>query len=367
MKTKGLIKLLVGLTLAASGAFTVGSGLSQKRSEVVDGLNSGSTIYINMPSNLGTAYVYEYNSDSDKKADWPGTAAAHTGFVNEEGKNIYSYVLGNYTYFIIAFYPDGWNGSTGQSNTTYTRSSVSQNGIWIGDQVPNTSKFYDGSYSYSAPSAKVYFYDKDNQLNAGTYHAHVYGDGAYGTSWPGIVMTKVAGTNRMYEATVHSGFTHAIINNGYSGNNNQTPEIATTAGKVVVLNSGWTMQSVSLEAAQFVDTKMHFNDIPTSNTGTTANCASNYSTAKSAYNALSSNSVRKEALSIDGVSERLSWWAIANGSTLDTSGGGVLAANTISFSPINEKTNTIAIIVIISLVSVTAIGGFFFIKKRKEN
>lgn len=34
---------------------------------------------------------------------------------------------------------------------------------------------------------------------------------------------------------------------------------------------------------------------------------------------------------------------------------------------ISENTNTIAIIVIISMVSVTAIGGYFFLRKRKEN
>ena len=33
----------------------------------------------------------------------------------------------------------------------------------------------------------------------------------------------------------------------------------------------------------------------------------------------------------------------------------------------NQNSNTIGIIVIISIVSVTAIGGFFFIRKRKEN
>ena len=33
----------------------------------------------------------------------------------------------------------------------------------------------------------------------------------------------------------------------------------------------------------------------------------------------------------------------------------------------NGNTNTVAIIVIISMVSVTAIGGYFFLKKRKEN
>ena len=47
----------------------------------------------------------------------------------------------------------------------------------------------------------------------------------------------------------------------------------------------------------------------------------------------------------------------------------------VAFSPnvsplvniIGENTNTVAIIVIISMVSVTAIGGYFFLKKRKEN
>ena len=34
---------------------------------------------------------------------------------------------------------------------------------------------------------------------------------------------------------------------------------------------------------------------------------------------------------------------------------------------IGEKTNTVALIVIISMVSVTAIGGYFFLRKRKEN
>ena len=37
------------------------------------------------------------------------------------------------------------------------------------------------------------------------------------------------------------------------------------------------------------------------------------------------------------------------------------------FFIIGENTNTVAIIVVISMVSITAIGGYFFLKKRKEN
>ena len=39
----------------------------------------------------------------------------------------------------------------------------------------------------------------------------------------------------------------------------------------------------------------------------------------------------------------------------------------LALGAVNENTNTIAIIVIISLVSVTAIGGYFFIRRRKVN
>ena len=66
--------------------------------------------------------------------------------------------------------------------------------------------------------------------------------------------------------------------------------------------------------------------------------------------------------------ERLSAWAAANGESLN--GSTILAART-GISPlvniIGENTNTVAIIVIISMVSVTAIGGYFFLRKRKEN
>ena len=49
--------------------------------------------------------------------------------------------------------------------------------------------------------------------------------------------------------------------------------------------------------------------------------------------------------------------------TITPIGGQNLLLNTV----IGDNTNTIAIIVIISLVSVTAIGGYFFIKRRQEN
>ena len=56
---------------------------------------------------------------------------------------------------------------------------------------------------------------------------------------------------------------------------------------------------------------------------------------------------------------------------LDEFMSAVRSAQSVKVSPlvniIGENTNTVAIIVIISMVSVTAIGGYFFLRRRKEN
>ena len=43
------------------------------------------------------------------------------------------------------------------------------------------------------------------------------------------------------------------------------------------------------------------------------------------------------------------------------------SARVISAFGIVQNNNAIAIIVVISMISITAIGGFFFLRKRKEN
>ena len=69
-------------------------------------------------------------------------------------------------------------------------------------------------------------------------------------------------------------------------------------------------------------------------------------------------------------------WAVSNNpnnlSHFITNAAGtarLVSSTKLSFSIMdnNNSTNIIPLIVIISLVSVTAIGGFFFIRKRREN
>ena len=64
--------------------------------------------------------------------------------------------------------------------------------------------------------------------------------------------------------------------------------------------------------------------------------------------------------------DRLLAWADAYGESLDTDTN-VLGANHAPVSLVNmDSTTATAVIVIISIASLTAIGGFYFLRKRKE-
>lgn len=64
--------------------------------------------------------------------------------------------------------------------------------------------------------------------------------------------------------------------------------------------------------------------------------------------------------------ERLQAWAAAHGEHLDSDMNIVANAIISILGNVVQNGNTVAIIVVISMISVTAIGGYFFLKKRKE-
>ena len=126
----------------------------------------------------------------------------------------------------------------------------------------------------------------------------------------------------------------------------------------------------------FEETYMHLDDY-NSNLGYCKDNEHNYyqkdATQDGAKRGFNSLSPEQRALFVSNEAfadawARLQAWATANGDSLNASNQ--LAAKS-GVSPlvniIGENTNTVAIIVIISMVSVTAIGGYFFLRKRKEN
>ena len=119
----------------------------------------------------------------------------------------------------------------------------------------------------------------------------------------------------------------------------------------------------------FVDVFMHMETY-SSNSGYCADENHHYySDAKTAYTSLSS--AQKQTFCTDSAYAdayaRLSAWATANGDQIDANYA-LVQASGMSISNIIDGKNgsTASIIVIVSLVSLTAIGGYFFLKKRKE-
>ena len=103
-------------------------------------------------------------------------------------------------------------------------------------------------------------------------------------------------------------------------------------------------------------------------------CTANYSAAKTAFNGLTTaeRSYFVSQGTTGGQYEeeyaRLLAWAEANGETIGTAGGKTNVLNSAQILGIINKGNNsyVTIIVVVSLVSLTAIGGYFFLRKRKE-
>jgi len=128
--------------------------------------------------------------------------------------------------------------------------------------------------------------------------------------------------------------------------------------------------SVKTAVTSFANTSLKMNDPAYEGDITTPNCASNYSAMKTAYEALSDAQKNVFQYSDDYAAARARMinWAKANGETFTYGAATPFAAATISILPIiGQNNDAVAIIVIISVVSLTAIGGYFFLRKRKEN
>ena len=122
-----------------------------------------------------------------------------------------------------------------------------------------------------------------------------------------------------------------------------------------------TSYSESAVAADFAAGAMHMSE------NTSGQCVDYYPIAKQVWNAMSED----ERLYVDEEQPlayaRLVAWAAYHGETINGSYN-IVSASRISIlnTTIGKNGNTVAIIVIVSMISVTAIGGYFFLRKRKE-
>ena len=130
--------------------------------------------------------------------------------------------------------------------------------------------------------------------------------------------------------------------------------------------------SLKTSIETFNSTKLHMEDYDTNKGWCSDSEHHYYLTAKAAYNDLvaAEQQLFKTSSEYSTARARYEAWAIANKDGAPYDGNDdiqtQLSANVLS-TIIGNSSNTVAIIVVISMVSVTAIGGYFFLRKRKEN
>ena len=349
-----LNKIFVTLTLALTAATGLGASLFAKKETKQADAAASMTIYLDKSDcskfkQSGTTYAYYYNS-ATSSVEWPGVAMT-------ESDGLYTASIPSDAGYII-FNLEGWGGDCQTEDLTFDSSKPLWT-IYTKNTDGSKQKAYDTVYQKN-----IYVLDKSNSPLCVTQKMHAWrndSSSAGATTWPGLDMSRVGGANsHIYSATVLGNIDRVIFHNNDGG---QTADL-TVEGECSVLESDWDgTKWVRLESAQFVDNCMHFYDVPTDDASHTEYCSSRYQTAKTAYNALSSNEVRKEVLSINDVSDRLSAWAEANGDTL-ASDGTALSAR--AFTAYFEKNNYAIIIVVAMSIMGAVFGAFLLLKKRKH-
>ena len=156
---------------------------------------------------------------------------------------------------------------------------------------------------------------------------------------------------------------HASGNNYYFYFNAQTTTgaIVLTSLKVVYI------ETAAGQVQNFADKYLHMNDY-TSSEGYCMDDSDQhyYSDAKTAYGKLSTEQKSAFADNLAAVA-RLQAWARANGESFDPTLKTFSSARINPLVNIVGNTNTVAIVVVVSMISLTAVGGYFFLRKKKED
>lgn len=366
MKMKA--KLFVALSACALVGGATAGLLSSKDAVSTKATASSTTLYINAFDGGGnwanfSYYLFDSSNTSIENAEFPGesfTDSMKTKTPNEYDQ--YQYVLeipNTYDTLILVGNPANWDG---QAQTVDLKiSEMSNNGIYCGSQIPDTNKFNVGYYGYSTKT--VYMLDLNGDVYSDKHYCHTYASGKNGTTWPGVEMEKVEGSNNLYSAEINSGLDNVIFNNYGS---NQTSAISLGGNEdayIVYPDNGYNLST--LDAVKFIDMYMKFETRWFDVKGT-GECKNNgwYASAKAAFES-KTDAERTQILLHEPTKARLEAWAVANEESFDTELG-VFSASHITLSTNksgNDNFMPIVFIVSMSLV-VLGIGVFTYLKRK---
>lgn len=385
MKTKGLIKLLVGITFAASGAFAVGSAVSNKKAESVSA-GSATRLYLDM-----SGFTDWYSSSASFKVHtWNSAQGDRYHAVTKVG-NAYYYAdvdLSTYAngggYRFTRYNSTGsseWNKGAWRSYSdgvaTYYRPSDWTDGAWsVDDQktwtvVGATNGIWAGgdedisiSLTMRFDAEGLEFYNTSVNLTAGS-----------------VFKVKNSTNNYYGYDCIETGAGSVIAAGDVSGSG---------SSNITVVNSGsyeiymkpfsakfWMQENSEASATTWATSFLSQTNSICATGGTSANHLSAlqgvWSGLKSDFESLTlgARNIVKAGTANSTVADahdryihimsrygdqlaKMDNWSASSARIVP-----VIASNT--------NNQNIMVIIVISAISVTAIGGFFFIRKRKYN
>ncbi len=377
MKKLTIVKLFSLLTLAASGAFALGSALNSKKVDAVDAAGT-KRIFLDCTQhsdydNAQSIGIQYYTGSYIKKectkvadnywyVDVPSSNLTKIQFFRCDSGNVnnnYNWQWeGNPSqvnyYSVKGWDNDGdWSNANGADETyevASTTPSTSTKRIWL-DPKDN---FYDGS---ARAALRVF--------NGGTHYiTYILG---------GSSQYKVVSGNTLFYVDIPVSYDcqlvrlHNVFNFVWTYGGNISGISNYNTALVIYSWDAAADYSAANEDHPTVEYAKAVLDGYSTCSSSALNGYGNYSNIKvDVLDKLSSSdlsSLRSATFNASGYGTR------TYGEKIDrmSNNGNALSSSKSLLTTINESTNTIAIIVIISLVSVTAIGGFFFIRKRKEN
>ena len=378
-KIRNLFIALSGLFLSVGAA--VGVGLNtDKNSEVKEAkADTTKTLYINSFEGWSNFSYYLYDDTVNPKkenAPWPGVAFTNsmkTDTPNQYDEYQYKLTIDTSLYkcLILVGNYSGWGGDQCQTDDLVI-STMPNNGIYTENtQIPATNKMEVGYYGYTTKT--IYMLDLRGNVYNSYHNAHVYASGKSGTTWPGVAMTPVAGTNNMYSAEINSNLNRVIFNNKPTDGSatNQTEEITLSGENVFIVYPDNGHNDSTLKAAKYIDKYMKFETVwPDNEGGPDGNgyCKSQgwYTAAKNNFPVVQQE--KDDILAHEPTKERLAKWAEANEEIFNTQTG-VFSSKTYVQIPNSDGGNSNAALLIVigaAAVSLLAVGGYFFIRKRKE-
>ena len=351
---------------------TLGIGIatnnnSKKENAPVEATGTTKTLYINHFDGRGywNNFSYYLFGGSGENAPWPGVAfteSMKTSTPNEYDQYQYKLDIDTslYQYLILVGNPSEWSGT--QAKTEDLNIADISNGISCGDFKSGVI-FNVGYYTYSTKT--VYLHDLDGSTYSTNHYVHTFASGKSGTAWPGVEMTKVAGTNNIYSAEINSVLDNVIFNNNGS---NQTETINGISNKDLFIcypDNGYN--HIDLDAAKFIDKYMKFETVWFDSDGDgSCKSAGWYSSAKTAFLYAKEDGKADKILAHEPTKYRLSAWAKANGDTFDPITATFSSARITPILSVAGDNNAMTIVVIVSILSVTAIGGYFFFRKNRN-